>query len=218
MEAEFHAGWIALRFLGDAKLAMRHFASLRTRAERPISVSRGAYWQGRAAESHGRQGRRAALLPAKPRSSRPPITARSPVPASVSRALPCASCLRPPAVSRAAFNGLLASRAIGLLYDINEQDIARALVSDMAERLAGRRAARAPRRPRHQAKRTCARRSASESPLPSAASRSTRSPSRPPASRASSRSRTSRRPWCSASPARRASSASTRSAGSAPAG
>ena len=51
IEAEFHAGWIALRFLQDAKKAMPHFTRAAQRAETPISRARAAYWQGRAAEA-----------------------------------------------------------------------------------------------------------------------------------------------------------------------
>ena len=51
IEAEFHAGWIALRFLNDAKTAALHFARAASSAETPISRSRAAYWQGRAAEA-----------------------------------------------------------------------------------------------------------------------------------------------------------------------
>ena len=53
IEAEFHAGWIALRFLNDPATAARHFADAAKIAERPISVARTAYWQGRAAEAAG---------------------------------------------------------------------------------------------------------------------------------------------------------------------
>ncbi len=51
MEAEFHAGWIALRFLSDPQLAAGHFARIAAMAETPISKARAAYWQGRAAEA-----------------------------------------------------------------------------------------------------------------------------------------------------------------------
>ncbi|ACB95495.1 lytic transglycosylase domain-containing protein [Beijerinckia indica] len=50
IEAEFHAGWIALRFLHDPEKAMTHFAQAAQFAETPISIARAAYWQGRAAE------------------------------------------------------------------------------------------------------------------------------------------------------------------------
>ncbi|MBK9082778.1 MAG: lytic transglycosylase domain-containing protein [Rhizobiales bacterium] len=57
VEAEFHAGWIALRFLdggaGDARLAKIHFDRAAAAAESPQSIARAAYWQGRAAEQLG---------------------------------------------------------------------------------------------------------------------------------------------------------------------
>jgi soluble lytic murein transglycosylase len=53
IEAEFHAGWIALRFLDDAKAAGEHFATVAKTASTPISIARVAYWQGRAAEAAG---------------------------------------------------------------------------------------------------------------------------------------------------------------------
>src|SRR3954469_19970380 len=55
IEADFHAGWIALRFLNEPATAARHFADAAKIAERPISVARTAYWQGRAAEAAGAQ-------------------------------------------------------------------------------------------------------------------------------------------------------------------
>lgn len=53
IEAEFHAGWIALRFLKDAARAAPHFDLAAAKAETPISKARTAYWQGRAAEALG---------------------------------------------------------------------------------------------------------------------------------------------------------------------
>ena len=49
LEAEFHAGWIALRFLDDPARAATHFDTLAKLAETPMSKARAAYWQGRAA-------------------------------------------------------------------------------------------------------------------------------------------------------------------------
>ncbi len=48
IDAEFHAGWYALRFLNDAATARRHFSRLLNHATRPISQSRGHYWMARA--------------------------------------------------------------------------------------------------------------------------------------------------------------------------
>jgi soluble lytic murein transglycosylase len=53
VDAAFHAGWIALRFLDDAPSAAKRFASAAGAAENPLSVARAAYWQGRAAEAMG---------------------------------------------------------------------------------------------------------------------------------------------------------------------
>jgi soluble lytic murein transglycosylase len=53
IEAEFHSGWIALRFLNEPDAASRHFARAAVIAATPISISRTAYWQGRAAEAAG---------------------------------------------------------------------------------------------------------------------------------------------------------------------
>lgn len=51
IEAEFHAGWIALRFLNDPATASRHFAAAAQWAETPTSIARVAYWQARAIEN-----------------------------------------------------------------------------------------------------------------------------------------------------------------------
>ena len=48
-EAEWLAGWIALRFLGDHSEALNHFVALFQAVRYPVSRARGAYWAGRAA-------------------------------------------------------------------------------------------------------------------------------------------------------------------------
>ncbi|MGL4440500.1 MAG: hypothetical protein ACRCUE_14650, partial [Bosea sp. (in: a-proteobacteria)] len=49
IEAEWHAGWIALRFLNDPLKAAGHFEAAAKQAETPISLARTAFWRGRAA-------------------------------------------------------------------------------------------------------------------------------------------------------------------------
>jgi soluble lytic murein transglycosylase len=49
IEAEFLAGWIALRFLNDPHTALRHFVSLRGVATSSKSIALGEYWLGRTA-------------------------------------------------------------------------------------------------------------------------------------------------------------------------
>jgi len=60
VDREFHAGWIALRFLGDAKEAANRFALAAVAAETPLAIARAEYWRGRAAEALG-DGERATL-------------------------------------------------------------------------------------------------------------------------------------------------------------
>ncbi|MBW8269524.1 lytic transglycosylase domain-containing protein [Caldovatus aquaticus] len=52
-EAEFLAGFIALRRLGDAGLAARHFAAVDDDSRSAITRARSAYWEGRAHAARG---------------------------------------------------------------------------------------------------------------------------------------------------------------------
>ena len=52
-EAEWLAGWIALRFLDDPRAAFPHFVNMHGAVTMPVSRARGAYWAGRAAEALG---------------------------------------------------------------------------------------------------------------------------------------------------------------------
>ena len=53
-ELEFLSGWIALRFLNKPEIAYDHFVRLYNEMKMPISLSRGAYWAGLAAEAMGK--------------------------------------------------------------------------------------------------------------------------------------------------------------------
>jgi soluble lytic murein transglycosylase len=52
-DAEWLAGWIALRFLKKPELAITHFERLASGVSYPISVARAHYWAGRSAEAMG---------------------------------------------------------------------------------------------------------------------------------------------------------------------
>ncbi len=59
-EAEFHAGWYALRFLNNKKTAAQHFQKVLEASSSPITQARGHYWMARAsagpsANSHYRE-------------------------------------------------------------------------------------------------------------------------------------------------------------------
>ncbi|AQX18577.1 MULTISPECIES: lytic transglycosylase domain-containing protein [unclassified Bartonella] len=53
IDAAFHAGWYALRFLHSPKTAMHHFTHIPQLSSSPLSTSRGYYWMGRTAEALG---------------------------------------------------------------------------------------------------------------------------------------------------------------------
>ncbi|TAN63956.1 MAG: lytic transglycosylase domain-containing protein [Magnetospirillum sp.] len=53
VDAEFLAGWIALRFLDDRETAIMHFTRLHEWASHPLSRARAAYWAGRAFDASG---------------------------------------------------------------------------------------------------------------------------------------------------------------------
>lgn len=52
-EAEWFAGWIQLQFLDDPEAALPHFYKVYDAVAFPVSLSRGAYWAGRALEAGG---------------------------------------------------------------------------------------------------------------------------------------------------------------------
>eukprot|EP00913_Durusdinium_trenchii_P021352 g20065.t1 len=52
-DAEFHAGWYALRALHEPARAQAHFRKILDSSSRPLSASRAWYWLGRAAEEGG---------------------------------------------------------------------------------------------------------------------------------------------------------------------
>lgn len=54
-DAEWFAGWIAVRFLKDKKKAVAHFENMLAQVSSPVSVARGEYWLGRTHEELGRR-------------------------------------------------------------------------------------------------------------------------------------------------------------------
>lgn len=134
IEANFHAGWIALRFMNDPVLAAGHFADAAKIAETPISIARSAYWQGRAAEAAGQTDDALRFFE---RAAGHSITYYG----QLARAklgedrLP----LRPPAIlddpGRAAFENLATTKSIRLLKAAGASDLTLPLFVDLALRL-----------------------------------------------------------------------------------
>lgn len=126
-EAEFFAGWIALRKLNDPVAAQAHFANIAKAGSSPITLGRALYWSGRAAEARGDTaaaqafwkeggkyytafyGQLAAELAGQTSISLPPDPTPTPV-------------------DRARFEGRDMVRAARMLADAGERDLFRAFV------------------------------------------------------------------------------------------
>jgi soluble lytic murein transglycosylase len=133
IEAEFHAGWVALRFLKQPDVAAVHFAEAAKFAATPISISRAAYWQGRATEASGQdeEARRH-----YERAAGQPITYYGQLASAKLgiQSLPLRIADGNPA-GREAFDGLAAARSIKLLHEAGLRDLAMPLYIDLAQRL-----------------------------------------------------------------------------------
>src|SRR5215831_13958164 len=126
-EQEFTAGWIALRFLNDPQSAAQHFARIGVGSVNPTTLARGGYWQGRAAEAAGRaQEARAAYTAAAEQSTSyygQLARARLGMPQLVLNETPRA---------RGA-DRLEIVRAVQLLFDLDEREIAIPIFADVGE-------------------------------------------------------------------------------------
>ncbi|MBI3700274.1 MAG: transglycosylase SLT domain-containing protein [Afipia sp.] len=128
-EQEFTAGWIALRFLGDANLAAQHFARIGADTVNPTTLARAGYWQGRAAEAAGRtQDAHTAYESAAAQS-----TSYYGQLARAKLKLPQIALNDTPGRSRTG-DRLEIVRAIELLYALDERDLAIPIYSEMGDR------------------------------------------------------------------------------------
>jgi soluble lytic murein transglycosylase len=126
-EQEFTAGWIALRFLNEPSLAAQHFARIGVGSVNPTTLARAGYWQGRAAEAAGRaQEARAAYASAAEQS-----TSYYGQLARAKLGLPQLELKDAPR-SRGA-ERLEIVRAVQLLFDLDERDIAVPIFADVGE-------------------------------------------------------------------------------------
>ncbi|MGR7996644.1 lytic transglycosylase domain-containing protein [Xanthobacter sp. ZOL 2024] len=132
-EQQFTAGWIALRFLRDPQTAAAHFARIGHGQKHPITLSRAAYWQARAAEAMGDSGRARA---AYEQAARYPATYYGQLARTRLGMSPVV--LRTADVSfndRNTFSRLEPVKAIRMLYAIGEREIPITIYYDLAWRL-----------------------------------------------------------------------------------
>ena len=128
-EQEFTAGWIALRFLNDPSTAAQHFARIGVGSVNPTTLARAGYWQGRAAEAAGRaQEARAAYAAAAEQS-----TSYYGQLARAKLGLPQIELNGAPAAHGRAIERLEIVRAVQLLYELDEREIAIPIFADMGE-------------------------------------------------------------------------------------
>jgi peptidoglycan lytic transglycosylase len=128
-EQEFTAGWIALRYLSDPATAARHFARIGVGSANPTALARAGYWQGRAAEAAGRaQDARAAYTAAAAQS-----TSYYGQLARAKLGLPQIALNGAPAGRSRGIERLEIVRAVQLLYELDEREIAIPIFADMGE-------------------------------------------------------------------------------------
>lgn len=132
-DAEFHAGWIALRYLNDPATARPHFARVVQAGTTPITASRGNYWMGRAEEAAGNrnEAHRYFQTAAQYDTTYYGQVARAKLGAGATAIAP----LRPSAAAREAFDRNSAVRAIRLLYAAGAQDRVIPLVAETSDGL-----------------------------------------------------------------------------------
>lgn len=127
VEAEFHAGWIALRFLNDPVTARKHFDAAAAAATTPISVARAAYWQGRAAEAAGEKAEPFYSRAAENATTYYGQLARVKLGQSE---LP----IRQPPEPPSGLDRQDIIRAISYLYELGERDLALSLFAEIGQR------------------------------------------------------------------------------------
>ncbi|MGN8548037.1 transglycosylase SLT domain-containing protein [Bradyrhizobium sp. 13971] len=130
-DMHFMRGWIALRYLNDAKTAAAHFAHIDEGQTNPTVLARAAYWRGRAAEALGNSA-----------AMRADYQAAARYPTAYYGQLALARLGRDGGVelrapSPAASAGSMAAdervRAADMLYAIGEPDIVLDFAADLAE-------------------------------------------------------------------------------------
>jgi len=129
-EHEFTAGWIALRFAKNPQAAYQHFARVGHGTSNPITLARGEYWQGRAAEALGRNGEARTHYQAAAQHS----TAYYGQIARARLGIGDLALRRAPDMGhRAALMNLEVVRAVRILYQVEARDLVIPFVSDLAE-------------------------------------------------------------------------------------
>ena len=126
-EQEFTSGWIALRFLNDPQTAAQHFARIGVGSVNPTTLARGGYWRGRAAEAMGREQEARAFYASAAEQS----TSYYGQLARARLGMPQLELNEAPRARGA--ERLEIVRAVQLLFDLDEREIAIPIFADVGE-------------------------------------------------------------------------------------
>jgi soluble lytic murein transglycosylase len=128
-DSQFMPGWIALRYLGDAKTALAYFVHIDDTCVNPTTLARASYWRGRAAEALGDREAMRANYEAAARHT----TAYYGQLARAKLGLDNIELRMPPQndLPNGSANEIV--RAVEMLYALGERDTAVSFVVDLAE-------------------------------------------------------------------------------------
>jgi soluble lytic murein transglycosylase len=132
VDKHFTAGWIALRFLHDPKTAAAHFALISQGTSNPHALSRGGYWQGRAAEALGQRAQAQAFYA---KAAEHTATYYGQL-ARARLGLKDLGLVGPPhftAQERSVLGHLEVVRAAEMLYAIDERDMLASIFAELGE-------------------------------------------------------------------------------------
>ena len=137
-DAEWLAGWIALRFLKDHDVARQHFEQLYEAVNYPVSKARAAYWAGRAAEAKGGEASDEAAVSWYRKAAEHPFAYYGQL--AFTRLRPGSSLTLPSPVSVAAAEAeaeaFKAHELVGvvkILHDVGERGLMRAFIQRLFE-------------------------------------------------------------------------------------
>jgi soluble lytic murein transglycosylase len=128
----FTAGWIALRYLHDPVTAAAHFAQIAEGTANPHALSRGGYWQGRAAEVMGQRAQARAFYESAAQHT---ATYYGQL-ARARLGLPDLGLRGPPTFAPQEQNilgNLEIVRAAEILYALNERDMLASIFAELGE-------------------------------------------------------------------------------------
>ena len=132
VDAHFTAGWVALRYLHNPKAAAQHFARIVEGTHNPHALSRGGYWQGRAAEAMGQNAQAKAFYEMAGQH----VATYYGQLARARLGLKDVGLRAPPAFTPQetnVMNNLEVVRAAAILYELGERDMLASIYAELGE-------------------------------------------------------------------------------------